>query len=267
MNIQLHQEVKEIFEEMKKFPQVDAIAIAGSRASGNNDNKSDYDIYVYTSNNDFLPEEVRNQIYEKYCSVYETGNKYFEYEDNCILKNGVPIDVIFRKIEMIERSQSYVVDKHTSMLGYTTAFWHTLNVSYIYFDKSGKLTELKEKYNIPYPQQLKKNIIKKNMNMLSGVLPSYDKQIRKAVERNDLVSICHRTAEYMASYFDVIFALNEMTHPGEKKLVEICKSKCSILPKDFEENITALYSSMYNGYNFEILEKMYNNLKQLTDNI
>ncbi len=267
MNIQIHQEIIEIFEEMIKYPQVDSIAIAGSKASGNGDPMSDYDIYIYTSGNDFLPEQVRNQIYEKYCYVYETGNKYFEYEDNCILKNGVPIDVIFRNIEMLEHTQEFVADKHRSMLGYTTAFWHTLNVSQIYFDKSGRLTKLQEKYNIPYPQQLKKNIIEKNMNMLSGVLPSYDKQIKKAVERNDYVSICHRTTAYMASYFDVIFALNELTHPGEKKLVEICKAKCKILPKDFEENITALYSSMYNGYRLEILDKMYTNLKHLTDKV
>lgn len=267
MNIVLDSNVKAIFEEMKKYPQVDSIAIAGSRASGNSDPKSDYDVYVYTSNKEYLPEDIRNQIYEKYCSTYETGNKYFEYEDNCILNNGIPIDVIFRNIEMIEKTQEYVVDKHTSMLGYTTAFWHTLKISNIYFDKSGKLTQLQEKYNVPYPQELKKNIIEKNMNMLSGVLPSYDKQIKKAVQRNDIVSICHRTTAYMESYFDVIFALNEMTHPGEKKLVEICKEKCSILPKDFEKNITILYSNMYSDYKLEILNEMYANLKELTDKV
>lgn len=101
------------------------------------------------------------------------------------------------------------------------------------------------------------------MNMLSRVLPSFDKQIKKAVECNDIVSICHRTAEYMASYFDIIFALNEMFHPGEKCLIQICKTKCSILPKDFEENITKLYKSMYSDYNFNVLENMYLNLKEL----
>ena len=103
------------------------------------------------------------------------------------------------------------------------------------------------------------------MKMLSGVLPSYDKQIEKAVKRNDLVSICHRTTAYMESYFDVIFALNEMAHPGEKRLVTICKDKCKLLPKDFEENIVSLYKNMYGEYDLTVLEKMYKNLKEVVD--
>lgn len=265
MTIKLNEDIKNILDELRTNALVDAIAIAGSRASGNSDERSDYDVYVYSAENKFVPENTRDDIYSKYCSKYETGNKYFEYEDNIVLNCGVCADIIFRSFEMIENIQNYVADKCCARLGYTTAFWHTLNVSQIYYDKSGRFTEIQKKYNIPYPKQLKENIIKKNMNMLSGVLPSFDQQIKKAVERNDVVSICHRTAEYMASYFDVIFALNEMFHPGEKRLVQICKAKCSVLPKDFEENITKLYNSMYSGYDFNVLESMYLNLKELIE--
>lgn len=71
----------------------------------------------------------------------------------------------------------------------------------------------------------------------------------------------------MESYFDVIFALNEMTHPGEKRLVSICKEQCKLLPKDFEENINSLYKSMYNNYELSVLDKMYANLKELVDSV
>jgi len=263
--IKLNDDIKGILDEMKNHPQVDAIVFAGSRASGNSDEKSDYDVYIYCSGNDFLPEDVRSSIYSKYCSRYETGNKYFEYEDNIVMNCGVLADILFRNIEMLQSTQEYVVDRCEARLGYTTAFWHTLKISEAYVDKSGAFTQMQHKYDVPYPQQLKKNIITKNMNMLSGVLPSYDEQIAKAVKRNDVVSICHRTAAYMESYFDVIFALNEMTHPGEKRLVSICKQQCKLLPKDFEKNINNLYSSMYNGYNLSILGEMYANLKQLVD--
>ncbi|MEE0930578.1 MAG: nucleotidyltransferase domain-containing protein [Acutalibacteraceae bacterium] len=267
MTIKLNEDIKNVLEELKANSLVDAIAIAGSRASGNGDERSDYDVYIYSTGNEAVPESTRDEIYNKYCSKYETGNKYFEYEDNIVLNCGVFADIIFRNFEMIENIQRYVADNCGARLGYTTAFWHNLNESQVYCDKSGRFTELQKKYDIPYPEQLKKNIIEKNMNMLSGVLPSYDMQIKKAVERNDIVSICHRTAEYMASYFDVIFALNEMFHPGEKRLIQICKTKCSILPKDFEENITKLYESMYSGYDFNVLESMYLNLKELTEKI
>ena len=83
------------------------------------------------------------------------------------------------------------------------------------------------------------------MSLLSGMLPSYDGQIKKAVEREDLVSINHRVSAFMESYFDVLFALNELTHPGEKRLVSLCKKNCRILPADFEENIEKLFAHLF----------------------
>ena len=83
------------------------------------------------------------------------------------------------------------------------------------------------------------------MRLLTGNLPSYDTQIKKAVERNDLISINHRVSAFMESYFDIIFALNRLTHPGEKRLVQLCVKNCDVLPVDFEENIQALFTAMF----------------------
>ena len=60
--------------------------------------------------------------------------------------------------------------------------------------------------------------------------------------------------------------MNEISHPGEKKLIKIAKEKCAILPKNFEENINLLYKSMYSRYDLSLLKQMYSNLKELTDN-
>ena len=100
---------------------------------------------------------------------------------------------------------------------------------------------------MPYPKELKNNIIEKNMSLLSGLLPSYDGQINKAVNRGDLVSINHRTAAFMESYFDVLFALNECTHPGEKRLISLAKKNCRILPENFEENINKLFADLFSS--------------------
>ena len=83
------------------------------------------------------------------------------------------------------------------------------------------------------------------MRLLSGNLPSYDKQIIKALKRNDIVSVNHRTAAYMESYFDIIFAMNELTHPGEKRMVQIALEQARVLPQDFEKNLTALYQDLF----------------------
>lgn len=91
---------------------------------------------------------------------------------------------------------------------------------------------------------------------------SYYEQINKAIKRNDFVSINHRVAVFWASYFDIIFAVNELFHPGEKRLIQYAKNNCNILPKDFEENINQLLISSKDNTIF-ILDNIYTNLKDI----
>ena len=91
---------------------------------------------------------------------------------------------------------------------------------------------------------------------------SYYEQISKAIARNDLVSINHRVAAFLASYFDIIFAVNELLHPGEKRLIPYAKVKCKVLPKDFEENIVNLLSKKDSEI-LNFLDIMIENLKNI----
>lgn len=40
-------------------------------------------------------------------------------------------------------------------------------------------------------------------------------------------------------------ALNEMTHPGEKRMQSICAAECKILPENFQENFDRLFRDMF----------------------
>ncbi len=256
-------DVQEIYNAFAGLENVEALAFGGSRASGNYDRKSDYDIYVYVT--DKVDEEKRKEILSEYCEQMEIGNKYWEYEDNVILKGGTGMDIIYRTIESFDNYVKFVIEEGNAMNGYTTCFWHNIKTSKIIFDKTGRYTQLQKRCDIPYPEKLKKNIINKNMKLLSGVLPSYDKQILKAYERHDFVSINHRVSAFMESYFDVIFAINEMTHPGEKKLIKICCEQCKLLPARFKENIVGLFEYMFKFDVSDILEDMVNELKNLIE--
>ena len=127
--------------------------------------------------------------------------------------------------------------------------WHNLKTCKIIYDKQGRLEIVKKRFDVPYPEELRSNIITQNMNLLNNAMPAYSHQITKAVLRGDRVSVLHRTTAFLESYFDILFAVNWLTHPGEKRLVELCTKNCSILPEHFEENLNRLFDDM--GRNVE----------------
>lgn len=84
-------------------------------------------------------------------------------------------------------------------------------------------------------------------------MPSYDTQILKAAKRKDLVSVNHRIAAFLESYFDIIFAVNELTHPGEKRMISYAAAHANLLPNQFEQSLNTLLMSITASP--EILEK------------
>lgn len=253
--------VEELFEEFSNIPQVEAIALGGSRATGRNDEKSDYDVYVYLTNS--VEKDVRRNILNKYCKYMEIGNSFWELEDDVTLKDGIDMDIIYRNLADFEKMISSVIDDCVAWNGYTTCMWHNLITSEIVYDKSDKLQKLQEKYRISYPKKLKENIISNNMKLLNGMLPSFDMQIKKAEDRGDLVSINHRVTEFLASYFDIIFALNEMTHPGEKRMQRICSEECKLLPENFDANLNRLFKGMFRENISSVISDIVDEIKKL----
>ena len=100
---------------------------------------------------------------------------------------------------------------------------------------------------MPYPPKLRENILARSWKLLHGSMPAYDAQLAKAVKRGDLVSVNHRAAGFLETYFDFLFALNETTHPGEKRLIQLCRERCALLPDRFEENLERLFQDLYHA--------------------
>lgn len=234
--------VEELFKALSELEQVEAIALGGSRSGENYDEKSDYDVYLYVTAP--IDEDVRRGILQNFCKYMEIGNHYWEMEDNCTLNNGIDIDILYRDMDFICNEIANGVERFNAHNGYTTCLWHNLRTCKIICDKSGRLAAAKKRFDVPYPDKLRENIITRNMNLLSGTMPAYDTQVAKAVSRGDKVSVTHRTAAFLESYFDVIFALNRQTHPGEKRLMSLARKNCEILPANFEENINQLFADL-----------------------
>jgi predicted nucleotidyltransferase len=229
---------QDLVRDFSQCQEVEAILLAGSRAVNAADEHSDYDLYVYVEQ--AIPVATRQAITEKYCSYMELNNQFWETEDDGVLRDDVPIDIIYRSFDWLDAELERVLFKHQAGTGYTTCFWSNLLNSEILYDRDGRAQQLREKYRIPYPPELQKNIIRKNYPLLMQQMPAYYFQIKKALQRNDQISVNHRMAEFLASYFDILFTVNEYPHPGEKKLLDIAERECRKLPEHFCPNLTNL---------------------------
>jgi hypothetical protein len=130
-----------------------------------------------------------------------------------------------------------VLDRCQARLGYTTCFCYTIANAELLLDAYGWLAELQRKCREPYPEGLRESIVAANRRAMRGILSSYEMQIRKALSRDDRVSVNHRVAALLASYFDLVFAVNRQLHPGEKRLVELAKALCPLRPECMESDL------------------------------
>jgi len=239
MNIDINKTVLDLSHGFSKLEEVKGILLAGSHATKTNDKNSDYDIYIYVSKEIAL--EKRKEITDKFFSYMELNNTFWEKEDDgVLLEDNIEVEIIYRDLNWIKSSLNRTLIECQADIGYTTCFWSNFINSIVLYDENGELNKLQVKYRISYPNELKENIIKKNYSLLKKQMPAYYNQIEKALKRDDFISINHRIAAFFASYFDIIFAINEIPHPGEKKLLKIIKDNNLKLPKDMHKNIETI---------------------------
>jgi hypothetical protein len=219
-------------------PGVIAIAMGGSRSASQNDEASDVDLYVYARGE--IPLAVRQAIVGDSPRV-DLDNHFWEPGDEWIDRaTGLGVDVMYRSPEWIEGELDRVLRRHEASLGYTTCLWHNVRTALPLFDPEDWLAHLQALTSVPYPEGLRHAIIAKNYPILRDTLSSYRHQLELAARRGDLVSLNHRTAAFLASYFDILFAVNRVPHPGEKRLVAMTRSLCPLCPPNLEADISRL---------------------------
>lgn len=239
-----HQQLAQVLaEQFSVFPQVQAIGLGGSQAGGVVDATSDIDLYVFTRA--AIPLESRRAIVQARgatradldLNLWDPGDEWFD------APTGIEVDVMFWEPDWARAQVERVVLQHQAWMGYTTCHWHTMRTMQVLFDRAGWLAEVKHLADQPYPEELRRAIVSKNHAVLRNIIPAYLHQVEKAVQRGDLVSINHRVAALYASYFEVLFALNCQTHPGEKKLAALAQQMCTSLPEGMAEDVAAVLRS------------------------
>lgn len=81
-------------------------------------------------------------------------------------------------------------------------------------------------------------IIDHNFPILRAIIPSYRYNVKKSLARRDLVFINNEVIWMLASYFDVLFAFNNVPQPGAKRLLEQATRLCPHLPQDMVHQVT-----------------------------
>lgn len=234
---------KAIAAKFAALPQVVAITLAGSRTSGAANQASDYDFYVYIQSD--IPLEMRQTIAQEFAERIEINNQFWETGDEWIdIDSGSGVDVMYRTPQWIEEQIDRVLVHHQASIGYSTCFWWNVLTSFSLYEVEGWFKQLQQKANQPYPERLKRAIIAKNYPIVRHNISAYNHQLKSAINRKDSVSIIHRTAALFASYFDIIFSLNSVPHPGEKRLVEWVNRLCTKVPDGLEEHIQGMTDSI-----------------------
>jgi hypothetical protein len=225
------------------MPGVTAVALGGSSASGIADFCSDIDLYVYAP--EPPPLELRRELAMQGDPAPELDNQAFgpgdEWTDRV---TGVHVDVMYWSPVWISGRIARVLDDHQASVGYSTSFWRTVRASEPLVDHEGWFAGLQAKAWQPYPEPLRQAIIALNRPLLREARSSFLHQIACAIERNDALSVNHRTGALLASYFDILFALNRVPHPGEKRQLQIAKAECRHLPPNLEPDINDLIAAI-----------------------
>jgi hypothetical protein len=232
----------QMMEDLSAMEGIEAIAL-GDPGASEKKKRSEYDVYAYYTS---LPdEESRKRVLGGYTIRLEQEERFGEPSDEAILSDGGIVYIVYRRLDEFDEAVSGVVERCEASTGYTTCRWHKLLHSSILYDPKGRYAALQKKYQVPYPERLKRNILLKNMRLLSRNISSCDKQIEKAMERRDPVSVNHWAEAFMASYLDVIFAINELTHPGVENQISYALQHAKYLPEKFEENIQMFFEDLY----------------------
>lgn len=159
---------------LARLPEVAAVALGGSQASGAADAESDIDLYVYTSS-DIAPEKQKMLIDESGGAVRaDIGLPYWGGVSVWIdAPTGIAIDCMYFATEWIEAEVARVMEAHEPSLGCSTCFCRTVATSHGLYDPNGWLAALQARCAGTYPEPLRQNIIAHNHPVLRGIITSY----------------------------------------------------------------------------------------------
>jgi hypothetical protein len=230
--------LKEIASASGSIPVVEAVAWCGSAVMGVADAHSDFDFYVYTNSPVSL--ESRRAVILERSRHSQLNNTFWELEDEWVDREGRRFNAMYRSCDFVLGEIAARLERNSADLGYTTAYCFSVADGFILHDPRRWLSNVQERLRQPFPEPLIQSIIAKNRPVLGGGMQScYLAQMKAAIARDDLISLNPRIAVWIASYTDILFAVNGSYNPGEKRLLMYMRGLPE-LPENALEDIPRL---------------------------
>jgi hypothetical protein len=211
--------LQEIASAFGSIRGVEAVAWCGSAAMGVADAHSDFDFYVYT--NAPVSLESRRELILERSQHSQLNNTFWELEDEWVDREGRRFNAMYRSCDFVLGEIAARLERYSADLGYTTAYCFSVANGFILHDPRQWLSTVQQRLGQPFPEPLIRSIVTKNRPVLGrGMQSCYLAQMKAAIARDDLISLNHRVAVWIASYTDILFAVNRRYHPGEKRLLK-----------------------------------------------
>jgi hypothetical protein len=234
MNPDIPEFLRETATGLGAIPGVEAVAWCGSAAMGVADAHSDYDFYVYTKAP--VPVESRRAFILERSRHSRLNNTFWELEDEWIDRESRRFNAMYRSCDFVLGQIDARLDRYSADLGYTTAYCFSVANGFTLHDPRQWLGAVRRRLRQPFPEPLIRSIVAKNRPVLGGGIQScYLAQMKAAIARGDLISLNHRVAVWIASYTDILFAVNRTYHPGEKRLLPYMQGLPDLPEKALED--------------------------------
>jgi hypothetical protein len=182
-------------------------------------------------------------------------------------ESGIEVDVVYTGLRATEEAMERILTRCEPSGSYTTCEWHTVRTARILFDRSGWFARLQARCDIPYPPALRRAIIAHNLPILRAVIPSYRANLEKSLSRRDLVFINNEVTWLLASFFNVLFAINRVPHPGAKRLLDQAERLCPLRPPNLAGDVSELLrlSAVADPALLPVLDRLFDGLESLVE--
>lgn len=222
--------LRRIVTAIADLPGIAAIAQGGSTAAGLADEDSDFDVYMYyhqpLAASADRAARLRPLADE---GTLEVGIPTFGLEDHLHVQQKL-IELVYLDLDRLSAEAKQAYGQGLSSEGYTTALLYILVRSPVLHDATGEVTALRAQLQAGYPEPTRTRLLREHPE----VLRYYLELLRISQRRDDRLFVQHMRYSIQTIFFNLLFALNRLYHPGGKRLL-MHAQRCAVQPADLAE--------------------------------